>query len=40
MFEFNTEPPDLFIATCHRLGQPFKVLRCGERLVIDNSISA
>jgi L-ascorbate metabolism protein UlaG (beta-lactamase superfamily) len=34
MFEFNTEPPDLFVATCRRLGQPHKVLRCGERLSI------
>lgn len=32
MFEFNTEPPDLFIETCSRLGQPHRVLRCGERL--------
>ena len=34
MFEFNTEPPDLFIESCRRLDQPFKVLSCGERLVI------
>lgn len=32
MFEFNTEPPDEFLAACHRLGQPHRVLRCGERL--------
>jgi L-ascorbate metabolism protein UlaG (beta-lactamase superfamily) len=31
MFEFNTAPPDEFIRECHNLGQPFKVLRCGER---------
>lgn len=31
MFEFNTEPPDLFISECERLGQPYKVLKCGER---------
>ncbi len=37
MFEFNTEPPDLFVETCRRLGQPFKVLRCGERLAIRPS---
>lgn len=32
LFTFNTEPPDLFIATCEQLGQPFTVLRAGERL--------
>jgi L-ascorbate metabolism protein UlaG (beta-lactamase superfamily) len=32
MFEFNTEPPDEFVAACQRLGQPYRVLRCGERL--------
>ena len=31
MFEFNTASPDEFIAQCRRLGQPFKVLRCGEQ---------
>jgi L-ascorbate metabolism protein UlaG (beta-lactamase superfamily) len=31
MFEFNTEPPDEFVAACERLGQPYRVLRCGER---------
>lgn len=31
MFEFNTEPPDEFIFTCRRIGQPFQVLRCGQR---------
>jgi L-ascorbate metabolism protein UlaG (beta-lactamase superfamily) len=31
MFEFNTATPDTFIDTCHRLGQAFRVLRCGER---------
>lgn len=30
MFEFNTEPPDLFVRTCEQLGQPYRVLRCGE----------
>jgi L-ascorbate metabolism protein UlaG (beta-lactamase superfamily) len=34
MFEFNTEPPDLFVTTCRRLGQPHKVLQCGERFSI------
>jgi L-ascorbate metabolism protein UlaG (beta-lactamase superfamily) len=33
MFEFNTEPPDEFVAACERLGQRYRVLRCGERLV-------
>jgi len=31
MFEFNTAPPDAFAETCRRLGQPFRILRCGER---------
>jgi len=31
MFEFNTAAPDKFIHHCQKLGQPFKVLRCGER---------
>jgi len=31
MFEFNTASPDLFGEACRRLGQPFRVLRCGER---------
>ncbi len=31
MFEFNTATPDEFIAACRALGQPFRVLRCGER---------
>jgi L-ascorbate metabolism protein UlaG (beta-lactamase superfamily) len=34
MFEFNTEPPDAFVAACERLGQPHRVLRAGERLTI------
>jgi L-ascorbate metabolism protein UlaG (beta-lactamase superfamily) len=33
MFEFNTEPPHEFVAACERLGQPHRVLRCGEKLV-------
>jgi L-ascorbate metabolism protein UlaG (beta-lactamase superfamily) len=32
MFTFNTAAPDLFIETCERLGQPYKVLQNGERL--------
>ena len=32
MFEFNTATPNAFVDACRRLGQPFRVLRCGERL--------
>ena len=31
MFEFNSASPDAFVKTCQRLGQPHRVLRCGER---------
>jgi L-ascorbate metabolism protein UlaG (beta-lactamase superfamily) len=31
MFTFNTETPELFVATATRIGQPYRVLRCGER---------
>ena len=31
MFAFNTETPELFVATATALGQPHRVLRCGER---------
>ena len=37
MFEFNTEPPDAFVAACERLGQPHRVLRAGERLTLAES---
>ena len=30
MFEFNTAPPDEFVAECERLGQRHRVLRAGE----------
>ncbi len=30
MFEFNTASPELFVWTATELGQPYKVLRCGE----------
>jgi L-ascorbate metabolism protein UlaG (beta-lactamase superfamily) len=30
LFEFNTAPPDDFIAGCRKLGQPCQVLRPGE----------
>jgi len=36
MFEFNTEPPDEFVETCESLGQPYRVLRCGERFDSEN----
>jgi L-ascorbate metabolism protein UlaG (beta-lactamase superfamily) len=31
MFEFNTASPDTFVDHCRRLGQAFRVMRCGER---------
>jgi L-ascorbate metabolism protein UlaG (beta-lactamase superfamily) len=31
MFEFNTATPKEFIQECRRLGQEFRVLRCGEK---------
>ncbi len=31
MFEFNTATPEEFIAEASRLGQPVRVLECGER---------
>ncbi len=31
MFTFNTASPDEFITACQELGQPFQVLRAGER---------
>ena len=31
MFEFNTATPEQFVNTCREIGQPFRVLRCGER---------
>lgn len=34
MFEFNTEPVDLFVDTCTTLKQPYRVLRCGEKLAL------
>lgn len=34
LFAFNTATPDEFVATCARLGQPHRVLRCGERLTL------
>ena len=34
MFEFNTADPSTFAAACERLGQPYRVLRNGERLTL------
>lgn len=35
MFTFNTASPDeQFVPECRRLGQPFRVLRCGQRLTL------
>jgi L-ascorbate metabolism protein UlaG (beta-lactamase superfamily) len=31
MFEFNTASPDEFVEACRSLGQPFRLLRAGER---------
>jgi L-ascorbate metabolism protein UlaG (beta-lactamase superfamily) len=31
MFEFNTASPDEFVEQCRKLGQQFKVMRCGEQ---------
>jgi len=35
MFEFNTASPDAFAAEATRLDQPFRILRCGERLASE-----
>jgi L-ascorbate metabolism protein UlaG (beta-lactamase superfamily) len=32
LFAFNTASPNRFVAECERLGQPYRVLRLGERL--------
>jgi L-ascorbate metabolism protein UlaG (beta-lactamase superfamily) len=34
MFAFNTETPDLFVSTADAIGQPYRLLRCGELLDI------
>ena len=31
MFSFNTATPDEFVQHCHKLNQPYRVLRCAER---------
>jgi L-ascorbate metabolism protein UlaG (beta-lactamase superfamily) len=35
MFTFNTETPELFTATAEAIGQPYRVLRCGESLSLQ-----
>jgi len=35
MFHFNTASPAAFIAICRQLGQPYRVLKCGQRLVVS-----
>ena len=43
MFGFNTASPDEFVRTCEQLGQPYAVLRAGERwssACLDASSSA
>jgi L-ascorbate metabolism protein UlaG (beta-lactamase superfamily) len=35
MFEFNTASPEAFAAEARRLGQSFRILRCGERLTSE-----
>ncbi len=34
MFEFNTETPEEFVGACERMEQPYRVMRCGERLEV------
>jgi len=36
MFTFNTEEPDEFVAACERLGQGYRVMKCGERLTVGD----
>jgi L-ascorbate metabolism protein UlaG (beta-lactamase superfamily) len=31
MFAFNTASPDEFVTECRHIGQPGRVLRCGEK---------
>lgn len=37
MFEFNTASPVLFEASCRDLGQPYVMLRAGERLRVEKA---
>jgi L-ascorbate metabolism protein UlaG (beta-lactamase superfamily) len=34
MFTFNTASPDEFVAKCRELGQPYRVVKCGERVTL------
>ena len=34
MFEFNTVSPDTFVQAAVQIGQPFRLLQCGERLAL------
>ncbi|MCP4191658.1 MAG: MBL fold metallo-hydrolase [Planctomycetaceae bacterium] len=36
MFEFNTESPDEFVATCQQRDQSFDLLQCGQRWCSDS----
>lgn len=36
MFTFNTEEPAEFVSACERLGQNYKVMKCGERLTVTS----
>jgi L-ascorbate metabolism protein UlaG (beta-lactamase superfamily) len=40
MFTFNTEPPDAFQAGCEQRNQPYRVLRCAERLQYPDDVRA
>lgn len=35
MFEFNTVTPEVFVEACAAMGQPCRVLRCGERMTLE-----
>ena len=37
MFEFNTETPEAFVDACNRVGQPHRVLLCGERFTYSQA---
>jgi len=36
MFEFNTVPPDGFIKVAEKLGQKYRLLKCGDRLDLES----
>ncbi|MGE5225080.1 MAG: MBL fold metallo-hydrolase [Omnitrophica WOR_2 bacterium] len=36
MFEFNTVSPEAFIQAAQTAGQPYHILRCGERFTLEN----